>query len=448
MRRRRGRVRRIIGVVGVLLVVALVGGYWYERPLLLTGTGYAAHNACAVTHLTGRSHPETDLPPNPLVPYLRSRTTDGGAAVESSILGILARQKAWYVEGYGCILGADKPDLSPPTPVSATGNPFPTAVAPAADPAVAAALATAFGDDLAPAAKARLGTRAVVVIRDGRLVAERYADGFTAQTRQLGWSMAKSVTDLLVGRLVQEGTVALGDDRLRSEWTDDRSRITLDDLLRMTSGLTWDETYALGTSITTMLYRQPDMAAYAASLPLAHEPGTYQQYSSGSTDIVCSVLTARTGMGADLPRQTLFGQLGLSSAVWEPDGAGTPVCSSYLWATPRDWAAIGQFALQDGEWNGRRWLPEGWMTTATTHREVTGEETGYAQGWWVNRLADGTLVDKDLPADTYWAQGHDGQRLYVVPSARLVVVRLGFSPEIEAPDLRTVGLVHALLAAS
>lgn len=88
------------------------------------------------------------------------------------------------------------------------------------------------------------------------------------------------------------------------------------------------------------------------------------------------------------------------------------------------------------------------MAAASTHRGVAGEETGYAQGWWVNKLADGSLVEKDLPLDTYWAQGHDGQRLYVVPSAGLVVVRLGFSPEIEAKDLRTVGLVRDLLAAS
>lgn len=446
MRRRRGRWRRVIGALVVVLLGLVVAAYWYERPLLLTATGYAAHNACAVTHLAGRADPAADLPPNPLVPYLRTSDTDGGSATQAGIFGLLARQKAWYVEGYGCILAATRPDLPTPTKV-ATPNALTTATAPAPDAAVTQALAKAFGDDLPADRKASLGTRAIVVLRGGKLVAERYADGFDATTRQLGWSMSKSVTDLLAGRLVQSGTVALGDARLRPEWSDDRSRITLDQLLRMTSGLRWDETYALGTPVTQMLYREADMGAYAASLPLDHPPGTYQEYSSGSTDIVCSVLAARTGDGADLPRQTLFDQLGLSSAVWEPDAAGTPVCSSYLWATPRDWAAIGQFALQQGEWNGRRWLPDGWMSAATRHVAVPGEETGYAQGWWVNQLADGSLVEKDLPADAYWAQGHDGQRLYVVPSADLVVVRLGFSPSIDSADLRTVALVHDLIAA-
>jgi CubicO group peptidase (beta-lactamase class C family) len=118
-----------------------------------------------------------------------------------------------------------------------------------------------------------------------------------------------------------------------------------------------------------------------------------------------------------------------------------------LWATPRDWAAIGQFALQDGTWNGQRLIPEGWMKQATTALPVEkSEEQGYAAGWWVNRQANGTLVDPTLPADAYWASGHDGQRVYVVPSADLVVVRLGFSPGVSADALGTAPLVAALAA--
>jgi CubicO group peptidase (beta-lactamase class C family) len=217
--------------------------------------------------------------------------------------------------------------------------------------------------------------------------------------------------------------------------------------MRMTSGLSWDETYALGTPITTMLYAEPDMAAYAASQPLAHQPGTYQQYSSGSTNILCSWLTTLPDVpDTDFPRTALFAPLGLSSAVWEPDASGVPVCSSYLWATPRDWATIGQFALQDGVWAKKRLLPEGWMTQSTTVTPTPqSEEKGYAAGWWVNRLPDGSLVDPDLPADAYWASGQDGQRLFVVPSAGLVVVRLGFSPEVPAGQLRTSQLVKDLV---
>ena len=157
-----------------------------------------------------------------------------------------------------------------------------------------------------------LGTRAVVVLRDGQLVGERYAEGFDAETPQLGWSMGKSVTNLLLGRMVLQNRIALDDTGLRPEWTDGRRDISVDQLSRMTSGLTWDETYALGTSITQMLYDERDMAAFAASQPLAHQPGAYQQYSSGSTNVLCGVLTELADApDSDLPRQQLFAPLGL-----------------------------------------------------------------------------------------------------------------------------------------
>ncbi|MHA6508421.1 serine hydrolase domain-containing protein [Tessaracoccus sp. Y1736] len=433
---------RILLAFVALAVIAGAAGYWYARPLLLTGTGYAAHNACALTRIAERPAGD-DLPPNALVPYLRTSTTDDGA--RTSVLGAIVGQRAWYSAGFGCTLADRAPDLGDPTPASP--NPLTSAPAPAPSAELDAAVGLAFGDDLDAAARDDLGTRAVVVLHDGQLVAERYADGFTAQTPQLGWSMAKSVANLLTGVMVANDRVAVDDDALRPEWTDARRDITVDDLMRGTSGLQWDETYDLGTPITRMLYLEEDMADYVAGLPLAHTPGDYQQYSSGGTNLLCSVLTERAGVDADLPRRGLLVPLGLSSAVWEADATGTPVCSSYLWATPRDWASMGQFALQDGVWEGGRLLPEGWMAASTTVTEVAeSEEVGYAAGWWVNQLPDGSLVDGSLPADAYWATGHDGQRMYVVPSAGLVVVRLGFSPDVAGEDLRVGALVAELVS--
>ena len=465
---RRGRLlRRILLGVLALLVILLVGGYQYAKPLLLTATGYAAHNACAVTQVADRTNPSTDLPPNPLVPFLRERgVAEKSTVVGASVLGVLASQEARHTPGFGCTLGGSSPALGSPTPVTASANPYAAVVDPleatatvppnhariAANDAIKVALEAAF-DDERPSASApitaKLGTRAVVAIKDGKVVAERYAPGFSPTTPQLGWSMAKSVTNLLIGRLVQQGKLSITDAKLRPEWTDERATITVDQLMRMTSGLAWDETYDLGTPITAMLYLEPDMGGFVAKQPLAHPVGTYQQYSSGSTNVLCSVATARVGVTADLPRQQLFAPLGLTSAIWEPDGAGTPVCSSYLWATPRDWAALGQFALQDGQWGGQQLLPTGWMATSTTAQKVTTtEDPGYAAGWWANRLPDGSLVEPSLPADAYWASGHDGQRLYVVPSEKLVVVRLGFSPKVSAKDLKTTDLVAALITAT
>jgi CubicO group peptidase (beta-lactamase class C family) len=440
--------RRTVAVVAVLvlvLIAAFTGVYLWQQPILLTGTGYAAHNACAVTEVSGRDDPESDLPSNPLVPYLQ---VDGaGDPTAGSLFGALAKQKAWYTDGFGCTLADARPELGAASVIEPGANPFTDAPTPAADPALEEALDRAFGGDLPEPVAAALGTRAVVVVKGGELVAERYADGFDAETPQLGWSMSKSVANLMTGMLVEQGVVALDDDGLRPEWTDERAEITIEQLLRQTSGLEWDETYDLGTPITRMLYLEPDMAEYVAGQPLAHEPGTVQQYSSGNTNLLCSVLVERTGLGADLPRQLLLGPLGLTSAVFEPDAAGTPVCSSYLWATPRDWAAIGQFALQNGEWNGEQLLPVDWMARTLTVEDV--EETddpGNGMSWRTNAMLDGELRWPGLPEDTYYASGHDGQKLLVVPSEDLVVVRLGFTPDADA-DASIVAFVEEAIVA-
>lgn len=419
--------------LAVLLVVALTGVYLWQGPLLLTGTGYAAHNACAVERVAGRDDAASDLPPNPLVPYLATGSQDEVST--ASVLGVGTPQQARFTEGFGCTLASAPLELGTATEVTSAGNPFTDAAVASQDPALESALDRAFAAGEPDEVVANLGTRGVVVAKDGELVAERYAPGFDASTPQLGWSMSKSVTSLMTGMLVEQGVVSLADDHLRPEWTDDRAAITVENLLRMNAGLQWDETYDLGTPITRMLYLEPDMGGYVASLPLAHAPGEVQQYSSGSTTLLCSVLAERTGLGADLPRQTLFSALGLSSAVMEPDAAGTPVCSSYLWATPRDWAAIGQFALQNGEWNGEQLLPEDWMATSLTVTDTgVSDDPGYGMGWRTNVLPDGSLRWPSLPEDAFSANGHDGQLLLVIPSEGLVVARLGFTPEASASE--------------
>lgn len=439
---RERRAWTLITVIGLVVVLTVgVGGYWYLRPLLRTGTGYAAHNLCAVVEVAGRNTPEDDLPPNPLVPYLTPwNDREGHARV--SVVGFLSGQDAWYSDGFGCTVTRKQPVLPAPVEVAAAPD-FATAET---DPAIEQAIDRAFGADLDEQGRTALGTRAVVVLRHGVVVGERYAEGFSSETRQLGWSMTKSVTNLITGRLVQEGKVALTNANLRPEWNDERARITIDDLLRMTSGLEWDETYELGTPITRMLFDEPDMGGYVASQPATHAVGDFQQYSSGSTTLLCSVLNTKAGKGPNLPREALFAPLGLASAVLEVDSTGVPVCSSYLWATPRDWARIGKFALDDGVVEGQRLLPMGWMEQSTTVKPVDETDAvGMGASWWVNELPDGALVEPSLPRDAYWASGHDGQRMFVIPSADLVVVRMGFSPE--ADDIRAVQLAADVVGA-
>jgi hypothetical protein len=424
--RRRSVVLLALGAV----TATVVGAGLYARPLLETGTGYAAHNACAVASIAGRgaSAADDDLPPNPLVPLLRTSVDERDGSASSSVLGLFG-QTAWHTDGAGCVLAGDRPALPAPAPVAADGWPQV-----ARDDRLDAAVEEAFDE--------RLGTRAVVVLSGGRLVAERYADGFDAGTRQLGWSMAKSVTSAMVGRLVAAGELSVDEDDLLPQWRDDERRaITVEDLLRMRSGLAWDETYGLGTPVTEMLYASADMGAYAASQPLSAPRGTVQQYSSGTTNVLCDVLQARTGLGTDLAHELVLAPIGMSSAVLEADADGGLVCSSYLWATPRDWARFGQWWLQEGAWDGEQLLDPAFVRWSTTPVRLEGEDEGHAAHWWVNRRPDGSVRDPRLPGDAFWAAGHDGQRVVVVPSADVVVVRMGFDPTREGDELGVEELV-------
>lgn len=440
MTRRRIALLSLLVVIVVVAAALVVVGVIY-RPMLRTGTGYAAHNGCAVHFLTDRSDPDTDLPPNPLVPYLRTTFDDDTGEVSASVLGIAFRQTA-YVSEFGCALGdraAGARQSSPPPPLlegGPEGIVLPAAADPPAD--VEAAL---------DAAAAQEGTRGLVVVHNGRIIGERYGDGFDPDTRQLGWSMGKSVASTLVGRAQVEFPEADLDPAgtgLRPEWTDERAQISLDDLMRMTSGLEWDEEYDLGTPITRMLFDEPDMAAFAAAQPPAHEPGTYRQYSSGTTNLICDLLHERTGLGPEMAGELLFRPLGMRSAVLEADASGRSVCSSYLWATPRDFARFGQFVLDDGVVNGQRLLPQGWMDYSTSVIGAGGEPEPYGAQWWVNVAGDGAPPRMDMPEDAYWASGHDGQYIVVVPSADLVVVRTGFTPGASMSGLEVDRLVSDL----
>ncbi|RBA33879.1 serine hydrolase [Dietzia maris] len=425
MTRRRKALIAVIAVVALLVAAVVAVGVWY-RPMLLTGTGYAAHNACALHYLVGREDYDTDLPPNPLVPVMRTSVDEEAGTATASVLGVGFRQTA-RVSEHGCALGdraAGSQFSEPPPPLRGDGP-----------QGIRLAEATDAPDEVSSAldeAAAQEGTRGLVVVHRGEILGERYADGFGPDTRQLGWSMAKSVASTLVGRAQVEFPDADLDPAttgLRPEWTDGRSQISLDHLLRMTSGLDWDEEYDLGTSFTRMLFLEPDMAAFAASQPAAHAPGEFRQYSSGTSNIVCDLLHERTGLGPEMAEELLFRPLGMRSAVLEADASGGSVCSSYLWASPRDWARFGQFVLDDGEVDGQRLLPAGWMDYATTGVPAGGEPEPYGAQWWLNTAGDGTpLRFADLPTDAFWASGHDGQYVVVVPSADLVVVRTGFSP--------------------
>jgi CubicO group peptidase (beta-lactamase class C family) len=281
-------------------------------------------------------------------------------------------------------------------------------------------------------------TYAVVVVQDGELLAERYAPGIDADMPLPGWSMAKSVLSALVGMLVDEGRLSLDARELLPHWRspDPRAAVTLEDLLRMRSGLRFSEVYANPWSdVLHMLYNCADMAAYASHRPLASAPGTVWSYASGTSNILSGLVRRVLGDAQyhAWPRRALFDRLGMTSARLEPDASGTFVCSSYLLATARDWARYGQLWADGGRCDGAEILSREWVRFSAT---PTAQSDGrYGAHWWLklNPESGGdTAAARRIAADAIFAVGHEAQTLTVVPSKRLVVVRLGASIYIDA----------------
>ena len=291
-------------------------------------------------------------------------------------------------------------------------------------------------------------TYAAVVIHRGRLVAERYAgqlEQFDAPPEPVGpttpllsWSMAKSFLHALVGMLVADGRLdpeAPADVPLWQEPGDERAAITLRHLLEMRDGLDFLEDYVDGdrSDVIHMLFGEgkADVARFAADRPLAAPPGERFNYSSGTTNVISGIVARLLGPGEPYEaflQEQLFDAIDLTSARATFDDAGTFIASSFVYATARDFARFGLLYLRDGEWNGRRVLPPGWVDTART-QQATDAETGNGYGWqwWVR---------PDDPAGTFWAQGYEGQSIVVCPAADLILVRLGKTPAERSLPLR------------
>ncbi len=449
------RPRKLGIVAGVILLLAIAGAALYLGPIAPIATGYAAKIACSGVFVSDRDLEDAagDLPDNPLVPFLRLRTEQQPAAVRATLLGLWP-STAYHAEGTGCTLAADAPEFAD---LAAASVAEPAAAWPEGDgplgplpsdvdaQALDAAIDLAFVED-DPQGRAR-NTRAVVVARDGELLAERYAEGFAADTPLLGWSMAKSVAGALTGVAVHAGELTVDDEVVRPGWEDDdRATITVRHLLTMTDGLAFEEVYDPDTDATQMLFTPGDVGGFAAAKPLLHAPGTHWSYSSGTTNILCDVLQEAGATGVGLAHERLFTPLGMTSAVMEADASGGLVCSSFLYATARDWARFGQLYLDDGMWEGRRLLADGWVEDSFTPVEQA-EETPYGYQWWLNEGPDGQLRMPSVPSDAAWASGNEGQQVVVIPSEGLVVVRLGFSGAFSGVDWGLEPMLAAIIEA-
>jgi hypothetical protein len=458
--------RTLLAIAGLVVLGGLASGARWVWVAAHVGAGYAAHVTCSLAHLSRYERAAIDpyvvAEVAPLGPALDVAVTGEGA--EARVFGGLVRVRAVLRPGLGCTLLPDghapaafaSEIAQAPRPALDPARAWPEgAGGPAAPPpaALARALERAFEEPGPP--RPLRQTKAVVVARDGRLVAERYAPGVDPQAPLLSWSMAKSVTMALVGALVQDGRLELHAPAPVPEWQspgDPRGAITLDQLLRQSSGLAFDETYGAVNDVSRMLFTERDTGAFAARFPLAAPIESVWSYSSGTSNVVGRLVRDAFGGDRDamlrFARERLFDPAGMTSALFEPDASGSFIGSSFAFMTARDWARFGELFRRDGVWNGRRLLPEGFVRYATTPtpKAPLGR---YGAHWWLNAGdagAPGRRPWPPLPAETYAARGHSGQWVVVVPSARLVVVRLGLTlPDDE--DDGTQELVAELLAA-
>jgi len=274
-------------------------------------------------------------------------------------------------------------------------------------------------------------TYALLIVQRGELIYERYAAGAANLYLQYSWSMAKSITHALVGILARDGRIDLHAPAAVPEWSsagDSRRVITLDQLLKMRSGLTFVEDYVDDTisDVIRMLNfdGRRDVAAYAAAKPLAHLPDTVFSYSSGTTNIICRILRDIVGGPTEMTafmRDELFEPIGMHTPLPKFDHAGSFVGSSYCLATPQDFARFGYLYLRDGVWDGQRILPPGWVDYARRESFTDGVQA-YGAHWW---LVPGT--------SRFYAGGYHGQRIIIAPEQDLVVVRCGRTPAPEMP---------------
>lgn len=273
-----------------------------------------------------------------------------------------------------------------------------------------------------------MDTRALLVVHKGQIVAESYAEGYNDKSLFLGWSMAKSVTGLLAGWMVQQGKMNVLEMALFPEWMqDERRTISIMNLLQMTDGLDYDETYKPGETAPAMLFQTADAAQYMIDRPLRHTPGEYYRYSSGSTNLVMHLIQQRLSKdpseAVHIISKEFFRPLGIESLVFESNNQGLLMGSSYMYANARDWAKIGQLMLNGGHLNNYYVVTPDWVRESI-QPNASANKQNFGYNWWLNQPQERW---ENLPPTVYSSKGSREQRVMVLPDHELVIVRLGWS---------------------
>jgi CubicO group peptidase (beta-lactamase class C family) len=435
--------RRLVAAVSLGVSVLLVAAGWRAAQIVEIGVAYKAKLVCSGIFVSKRDTnavlADLEVDDLSILKYIGVSTDRSTRTVTTSALGLL-RRRAAFRNGIGCALVLD--GLTPPASptLGAAADTIGTRTArldvltiPGTAPRVArdevaAVVQGAFSE---PNPQRPRRTQAVVVVHHGHVVGEQYATGIDADTPLIGWSMAKSVLNALVGVLVKQRRLTLDAPVAIPEWgepDDPRGSISLDHLLRMSSGLRFDENMENPRAdVMRMLLDVGDAAAFATKQVLVAAPGTRWQYSSGTSNIIARVIRNTLRDDSDyllFPRRALFDRVGMAGAVLETDAAGTFVGSSYMYATARDWARFGMLYLQDGVWGDERILPEWWVAYSRSPAPADPAKR-FGAHFWLDVPSEYCGTGTPLPRDAFHAAGHEAQFVTIVPSRDAVIVRLG-----------------------
>ena len=428
--------KRILYGLASILMVIILGVTIYLNSLLPIITGYAAKNLCSAVFVSGRSPQDVEAVDLnfSFIKYTKNSVDYENKSVTSRFLW--GRSKAVYREGFGTTLernvgeetllmkkypGGTEPEYSRDTIKWPLGDIIPDTLT-GIDLKALGEISGKLINENAYNGNAF----AFMVLHKGIPVAEAYKPGFNQNTRLLSWSMAKSFTNALTGILVRQGRIDINKPAGIEEWkNDERSGITLNNLMQMQSGLKWNEDYGNRSDVTLMLHCESDMSRFAYEKQAEHPAGSYWYYSSGTTNIVSYLIRREfdnDSLYYTFADRELFNKTGMPDVVFEVDPSGTRVGSSYLYATARDYARFALLYQNDGVFNGERILPEGWVQYTT---KVASASNGqYGSFFWLNR----SRKFPSAPEDMFSCQGHDGQMIFIMPSQQLIVVVLGYSP--------------------
>lgn len=453
MRRKKIILRSILLI---LLLVLFFGGWyaWKAFPLI---SGYGAKNLCSAVYLQHRNPRDVikeelgDLPLS-----LGSFTVnEEDSSVTGSVWGF-AKRKAIYRKGLGATIVNDYSEKeiraqhfdlpSPPTIDQDTivwpdGNKLSDVIPDAINKAALDKLLDTALNETKNGKS--IHTRALLVVYDGQLISEKYAPGFDKNTVMLGWSMSKSLTAAMIGILVKEGKLDINAPAPVPEWKgNERSKITIKDLLQQSSGLDFREVYTSPSEVTNMLFNKGDMGAFTANRPLKYAPGTVFNYSSGNSNILSRIIRQTVGEKeyVAFPYRSLFYKIGMLHTLLEPDASGTYIGSSYSYATARDFARFGLLYYNKGKWNGEQVLSENWVNE-TIQPAPADKQKHYGYQFWLNGFNEKDSSKRlypDVPADLFYADGYGGQYIYIIPSKKLVVIRLGLHNNDENKLLREI----------